>query len=102
MVHNITDSIDWHSMCGYIWVYSVFSAASHTAPPAPMAAPVITSHPDSDSGRKLFAANISAALPSRHLAVGSELNNSVSPQNMSYLYKIQKGNDIHYLWQVKK
>ena len=74
-----------------------FIAESNTAFSTPTAAPVITSHPDSDSARKLFLSNISAALPSQQTTPG--LSNS-SPQNISYLYKIQHGNDISYIWQV--
>lgn len=60
--------------------------------PGPIAAPLITCHTNSSSTSKLFVVNITDAMPTEE--------NHQALKNVSYLYKIQQGNDVSYIWQV--
>jgi hypothetical protein len=71
---------------------------SSTNIPIPIAAPLITPHVNSSSTSKLFTVNITGATPSRQAAQGLE-ENLVPVQNVSYLYKVQQGSNISYIWQ---
>ena len=75
-------------------------AESVTNIPVPIAAPVITRHVNSSSTRKLFTVNITSATPSSQAAEGVE-EGHVPLQNVSYLYKVQQGSNISYIWQVR-
>lgn len=75
-------------------------AESATNIPVPIAAPLITRHVNSSSTRKLFMVNITGATPSRQAAEGVE-EGHVPLQNISYLYKVQQGSNMSYIWQVR-
>ena len=66
----------------------------------PTAAPVITRHVNSTSTSKLFIVNITDAMPSSQQQEHLE-ESPVSSQNVSYLYKVQQGSSISYIWQVR-
>lgn len=84
-------------------VYSVLhsqTAESSSILPMPVAAPNFTSIMTGSSTERLFMVDITQAMPAGPTSSSDSGTNQPSAHNVSYLFKIQMNDSIHYLWQV--
>ena len=85
-------------MCSTHSVLHSQTAGSSSILPPPVAAPNLTSITTQSSTERLFMVDMTRAMPA--VPTGNSDSNQPSAHNVSYLFRVQLSDSIHYIWQV--